>query len=403
MLTNLQIKSAQPKSKTYKQTDGRGLYLQVNPNGSKWWRFRYKFGGREKLLSLGTYPDTSLKSAREKREAARQLLADDIDPSAERQAAREAQASTFKAVALEWLEVAGNPSSGALKQVTIKQLTRRLEKYAFPKLGNSPISSIEPRDLLRVLRRLEANGTHETAHRVRALCSRVFRYAIATGRAERDIAADLKGALAAVKTQHFAAIVEPRRIGELLRSIDGYEGHETVAAALRLAPLVFVRPGELRAALWDEFDLEAGEWRIGAERMKMGRPHLVPLASQAVEILEDLHAHTGDSDYVFPSIRSKERPMSDNTLNAALRRLGFAKHEMTAHGFRSMASTRLNEMGYPPDIIELQLAHQETNKVRAAYNRAERLAERRDMMQAWADYLDGLRSDKRATVTALYA
>jgi integrase len=262
----------------------------------------------------------------------------------------------------------------------------------FPYIGKHPIEALKAADVLKVLRRIESRGTHETAHRVRSLCGRVFRYAVATGRAERDPTADLKGALAPANNENFAAITDPAKVGQLLRAIDGYVGQPTVHAALKLAPLVFVRPGELRAAEWSEFDLDGAEWRIPAERMKAGELHIVPLSSQALEIIADLQLITGDGKYLFPSLRTTSRPISDGTINAALRRLGYSAEEMTGHGFRTMASTLLNEKGWHPDLIELQLAHKDRNKVRAAYNRAERLAERRKMMQSWADYLDGLKA-----------
>lgn len=401
MLTDRQIKNAEPRAKPYKLFDERGLFVLVYPNGRRGFRFRYRYGGREKLISFGPYPDCSLKAARKKRDAARQTLDAGSDPSAIRQAEKLAQADTFEAIAREWLG-AGCPGGRGRKGVssdTADQLQNRLTKYVFPYLGRWPIIDISAPELLKLLRRIEAKGTHETAHRVRSLVSRIFRYAIATGRAERDPAADLMGALAPARTQNFAAITDPRRIGELLRAIDGYQGQPAVMAALRLAPLVFVRPSELRGAEWQEFD--GNEWRIPASRMKMDREHIVPLSRQAVAILDELRPITGQSRLLFPSLRSADRPISENTINAALRRLDFGKNEMTGHGFRTMASTRLNEMGFPGDVIELQLAHSETNKVRAAYNRAERMAERRMMMQAWADYLDGLRADKKAKVRAI--
>jgi integrase len=394
MLTDIALKALRPREKPYKVSDGRGLYVIVRPDGARWWRFRYHWAGREKLLSLGTYPDVSLKLARDRRDEARQLLNRGVDPSADRQAQRQAHIDTFKAVAEDWLA-----RQRTLKPGTVAQLRRRLEVYVYPRIGRHPIATITAPELLRMLRRIEGKGNHETAHRVRSLISRIFRYAVGHGLADRDVAGDLRGLLTPVKGNNFAAITAPKRIGELLRAIDGYHGQPQVMAALRLAPLVFVRPGELRAAEWGEFDLEHREWRIPAARMKMGTEHLVPLSSQAAAILEELRLHTGEGVLLFPSLRSRARPISDNTLNGALRRLGYSGEEHTAHGFRSMASTRLNELGYPPDVIELQLAHVERNKVRAAYNRAERIAERRAMMQAWADYLDGLKSG--ATVTAI--
>lgn len=403
MLTDIKVRSAKPRAKPFKLFDERGLFLIVYPNGRRGWRFRYRFGGREKLISFGSYPDTSLKLARSKREDARKQLANNIDPSAQRKAAKISQADTFEAIAREWLDAGCPGGKKGVNEKTANQLRRRIKNYVFPFVGRWPIADVSAPELLKLLRRIESDGKHETAHRVRALCSRVFRYAIATGRAERDPAADLTGALAPTNTTNFPGITGPKRIGELLRAIDGYQGQPSVMSALRVAPLVFVRPGELRAATWSEFDLPGKEWRIPGDRMKMGREHVVPLANQVITELRDLEQHTGNGDLLFPSLRSVDRPISDNTLNAALRRLGFGKDEMTAHGFRTMASTRLNEMGFHPDVIELQLAHVEGNKVRAAYNKAERLAERRKMMQAWADYLDGLKRDKESRVRAIRA
>jgi len=401
MLTDTKIRSAKSRDKPYKIFDGGGLHIVVNPNGSKWWRLKYRFDGREKSLSLGVYDDTSLKVARTKRTEAHQLLDDGIDPSEQRRVERSAKVDTFESVALEWLDLAGKAKRGGLRPGTIEQLRHRLKTYAFPYIGKHRIRAIGARDLLRMLRRIEARGTHETAHRVRSICGRVFRYAVATGRGDRDVAADLRGALVSTKARNFSALTDPKRIGELLRAIVGYQGQPTVMAALELAPLLFVRPGELRGAEWTEFDLVAAEWRIPAGRTKMDRAHVVPLSRQAVVILEELHGHTGSGKLLFPSLRSRSRPISDNTLNAALRRLGYSKDEQTAHGFRTIASTRLNELGFAPDVIELQLAHRDRNKVRAAYNRAERLAERRTMMQTWADYLDGLRADQTGKIRAL--
>jgi integrase len=389
------IRNARPHAKPYKLADGDGLALLVNPNGSKWWRLRYRFAGREKMVSLGVYPEVGLKQARERRLAARRLVADGIDPSAKRQAERISQDNTFEAIAREWLAMQAKKLSAG----TLGRERDRLEDFVFPYLGRRPIAQVTAPDLLGALRRIEARGTHETAHRTRAVCSRVFRYAIATGRAERDVSADLKGALAPAVTRNFPAITEPARIGELLRAIEGYSGQRAVHGALRLAPYVFVRPGELRQAEWVEFNLEAAEWRIPAERMKAREAHLVPLSLQAITILRALEPITGAGRYLFPSLRTAARPISNNTINAALRRLGYDKDQMTGHGFRSMASTCLNEQGWHPDLIELQLAHAERNQVRAAYNKAQRLPERRKMMQSWADYLDVLRAG--ATVTPI--
>jgi integrase len=279
-----------------------------------------------------------------------------------------------------------------LTAATLAKAEWMLTTFVFPQIGSRPIGEIEPAEVLRLLKRVESRGKHETAHRTRQRCSQILRFAVASGRAKRDVTVDLRGALAAVKTESFAAIVEPKRIGELLRAIDGYQGHPAVTAALKLVPYVFVRPGELRAAEWAEIDAGESAWRIPAQRMKMRSPHVVPLARQALAIIEDLRLLTGGGRFLFPSLRTPARCMSENAITAALRRLGYSGAEMTWHGFRVMASTRLNELGLPPDLIELQLAHKERDKVRAAYNRAERLAERRSMMQRWADYLDGLRS-----------
>jgi len=387
MLNDTKVRSAKSREKAFKLSDERGLFLLVTPTGSRLWRLKYRLNGREKLISLGAYPDVTLKRAREKRDAARRLIADGIDPSAQRKAERAALAQSFEGVAKEWLEL----QTKSLAPETISILSARLDSGLYPYIGSRPISAITAQELLGALRRIEARGRHETAHRVRALAGRVFRYAVATGRAHHDVAADLKGALAPVKSKHFASVTDPARVGELMRAIHGYSGHPVTALALKLAPLVFVRPGELRAAEWSEFDLENAEWRIPGERMKMGEPHLVPLSRQALAILRELQPLARGGKYLFPSLRTRDRPMSDNTINAALRRMGYTSEEQTGHGFRSMASTLLNEQGYPPDVIELQLAHTERNKVRAAYNKAQRLPERRKMMQAWADYLDGLR------------
>jgi len=387
MLNDTKVRTVKSREKAFKLSDERGLFLLVTPTGGRLWRLKYRVQGREKLISLGAYPDVTLKRAREKRDAARKLLADGVDPSVQRQAERAALAQSFEGVAKEWLEL----QTKSLAPETISILTARLESGLHPYIGSRPISAITAQEVLSALRRIEARGRHETAHRVRALAGRVFRYAVATGRAQHDVAADLKGALAPVKSKNFASVTDPARVGELMRAIHGYSGHPVTALALKLAPLVFVRPGELRAAEWSEFNLENAEWRIPAARMKMGEPHIVPLSRQALAILRDLQPLARGGRYLFPSLRTRDRPMSDNTINAALRRLGYTSEEQTGHGFRSMASTLLNEQGFPPDVIELQLAHSERNKVRAAYNKAQRLPERRKMMQAWADYLDGLR------------
>jgi integrase len=342
------------------------------------------------LIGLGQFPDVSLADARDRRDQARKLVGRDVDPSAERRAIRAAQANTLSAVATECLS-----KLGGLAPETLQRIRDRLDTWILPLLGRLPIAAIRPADLLPVLRRIEAAGRHETAHRARADVSRVFRYAIAAGLAERDITVDLRGALTPVKVAHFAAVTDPVKVGQLLRAIDGYRGQPITELALRIAPYVFVRPGELRHAEWSEIDLRERVWRIPAEKTKMRRIHVVPLAHQVVRLFRELETHTGDGRLVFPTLRDPDRPMSENTLNAALRRMGYARDEMTSHGFRTIASTLLNELGVAPDLIEKQLAHQDQNAVRDAYNRAERLAERTKLMQRWADHLDKLRKAKR--------
>jgi integrase len=392
-LTDTAIRNAKPKKKQYKLTDGKGMYVLVKQAG-KYFRLDYRFGGKRKTLALGVYPDVTLKEAREKRDEARKLITNGVDPAQMRKVTKlmhtEQTANNFEAVAREWF--AKRSSNWAESHA--KKIIRRFELYLFPWLGSRPITEITPPELLSVLRRIESRGILETTHRVKQTCGQVFRYAIATGKAERDPSVDLRGALAPVKLGRMATITEPKKIGELLRAIDGYEGTAMAKCALRLAPLVFVRPGELRQAEWEEIDLDNTEWRIPAEKMKMKDPHIVPLSKQAVAILNEIHPITGQGRYVFPSVRTNLRPMSNNTILAALRRMGYAKDEMSGHGFRAMASTILHEQGWPSDIIERQLAHAERNNVKAAYNYAQHLSERRKMMQAWADYLDKLKGGR---------
>jgi integrase len=327
------------------------------------------------------------------------MIANDIDPGQARKAQKSIQIqqheNSFEAIAREWHE----KYSASWAKSHAKKIIRRLELYIFPWIGTRPITEITPPELLSVLRKIESRGILETAHRVQQNCGRVFRYAIATGRAERDPSADLRGALAPAKHERMATITDPKKIGELLRAIDGYDGTPVAKCALKLAPLVFVRPGELRKAEWDEIDLEKAEWRIPAKKMKMKDPHIVPLSTQAVEILDEIHPITGKGRYVFPSIRTHLRPMSNNTILAALRRLGYTKEEMSGHGFRAMASTLLHEQGWESDVIERQLAHAERNSIKAAYNHAQHLQERKKMMQAWADYLDNLKNERRRVST----
>jgi integrase len=390
-LTVVAARNAKPREKPYKLAAGNGLYLEVLPTGARYWRLKYRYGGKEKRLALGVFPEVSLVAARESADKARALLRDGSDPSAKRKATKLAQrvasGNTFEAVGREWLA-----KQGHMAPATFEKAAWTLETHAFPWLGARPITAIAPPELLAVLRRVESRGKLETAQRLQQRCGQVFRYAIATGRAERDPAADLRGALATPKKQHRAALTDALKIGGLLRAIEGYSGNFVTLSALRLTPLVFLRPGEVRSAEWSEFDLDRAEWRIPAGKMKMRREHVVPLSKQAIAILRELQPLTGERRYVFPSLRTPKACMSEGTVNAALRRLGYAGTEMTAHGFRAMASTRLNEMGWSPDVIERQLAHVERNKVRASYNRAQYLEERRLMMQAWADYLDGLRT-----------
>lgn len=391
MLTPSAIKNARAAAKAYKLTDERGMYLLVKPNGSRWWRFDYRRPSdhRRNTLSLGTYPEVSLKQARERRDEARSLVANGVDPSQQRKASVTAKANTFEAIAREWYE---QHVEGWAKTHSSK-VWRRLEKDAFPWLGAKAIADISAPDVLHVMRHIDARGARETAHRVHQTIGQVMRYAIATGRLDTDVTVMLRGALPAATPTHYATITEPRKVAALLRAIDGYEGNYVTRAALKLAPLVFVRPGELRQAEWSHIDLERAEWRIPRYKMKMRKPHIVPLSTQAIAVLADLHPVTGRSKYVFPSVRARipERCMSENTVNAALRNLGYPVGSMTGHGFRAMASTLLNEQGWPEDVIERALAHTDNNKVRAAYNHAQYLPERRRMLQVWADYLDELR------------
>ncbi len=392
-LSDTAIRKAKPTGATQRLSDGGGLYLEISPAGGKWWRLKYRHLGKEKRLSLGTYPDTGLADARDKRDAARKLLAAGVDPGAHRKAEKaagiERAANSFEVVAREWLAKRDWVAGYKVK------VAAWLENDVFPWVGPRPVSEITAPEFLSAVRRVEARGAIESAHRILQNCGQVMRYAIATGRAERNPVADLKGALPAAPERHHAAITDANAIGGLLRAIDGYTGTFTVRCALKLAPLLFVRPGELRQAEWAEFDLDAGEWNIPAARMKMREPHLVPLSAQAVAILRELEPLTGAGRrYVFPSARSPKRPMSDNAMNAALRRMGFDKDTMTGHGFRAMARTVLDEtLGFRPDYIEHQLAHAVRDPNGRAYNRTAHLAERRKMMQAWAYHLDVMRAD----------
>lgn len=391
MLTDVRMRALKPRAKPYKVADRDGLYLLVQPTGGRWWRFDYRFSGTRKTLSLGVCKDVPLADARDRLSAVRKQLASGVDPGAVRRAEKQQRATetrnTFEAVARAWLD----QQRPRFAPQTIKKTTWLLEAFLFPALGAQPIAALEAPALLAALQRIEAGKRHETAHRALQLAGQIFRYAIAANKASRNPGVDLRGALAPIIVTNHAAITDPAGIGALLRAIDSFRGSFPVLQALKLAPHVFVRPGELRQAEWTEMDLDAAIWRIPPARMKMRLAHVVPLSSQAVAILRALFPLTGRGRFVFPSIRSGARPMSDNTLNAALRRLGYDHDEMTAHGFRAMASTRLNELGWRPDLIERQLAHVE-HGARAVYHRAEYLDDRRVMMQAWSDHLDALRT-----------
>jgi len=392
-LTNTAVRNAKPADKTKKLFDSGGLYLEVTPSGDKWWRLKYRFEGKEKRLSLGVYPDVSLKDARDRRDEAHKLLANEIDPSENRKAKKAAKveraANSFEVVAREWFAKHSTHWSDNHANRTI----HRLERDIFPWIGGLPIATVTAPQLLDAVRRIENRGALETAHRALGNCGQVFRYAVATGRAERDPSGDLRGALSPVKGEHFASVTEPKKAAEVLRALDDYEGTLTVRCALRLAPLVFVRPGELRHAQWADIDLDEAEWRYTVTKTKTR--HIVPLSSQAIEILQELQPLTGRGRYVFPSARNPkgDRPMSDNAILAAMRRMGIEKDEMSGHGFRAMARTILDEvLGFRPDYIEHQLAHAVRDPNGRAYNRTAHLPERKKMMQDWADYLDKLKA-----------
>lgn len=393
-LTDTAIRKAKPANKPQRLFDSGGLYLELSPAGGKWWRLKYRFGGKEKRLSLGTYPEVGLADARGRRDEARKLLAVGVDPSehrkAEKAAGEDRAANSVEVVAREWFA----KQSPAWTAGHAEKIIQRLENDIFPWLGKRPIAEVTAKELLTTVNRIVDRGAVESAHRALQNCGQVFRYASVTGRSERNPAADLRGALPPVKQTHLAAITDPTKVGGLLRAMDSYTGNFITKCALRLAPLVFVRPGELRQAEWAEINLEAGEWNIPAEKMKMREAHLVPLSTQAAAILAELHALTGRGRYVFPSARGPKRPMSNNAVLSALRRMGFDKDEMSGHGFRAMARTILDEtLHFRPDYIEHQLAHAVRDPNGRAYNRTAHLLERRKMMQAWADYLDALRDD----------
>lgn len=379
MLSDLKIKAVKPQEKPFRLSDGRGLYLLVHPNGSKYWQVRYRWRGKENILSLGVYPLVSLLDARKKCIEVKHQLINQKKPLAT------TDKNVFADVFRQWLLKQNSSDSYKLG------VSQRLEKYALPIIGKMPLQSIEPADILTIIKPIEAAGKHETAQRVRARVSQIFRWAIANDWCRFDPAHAVRDVLMPKKVVNRPAITDPKRLATLLKSISGYHGGIIVGAALRLAPLLFVRPGELRQMEWREIDIEAALWRIPAKKMKMNSEHLVPLPRQALEVLRELRPYTAQSRYVFPTPRNSKRPLSNNAMRVALMSLGWMGDEMTVHGFRSTASTLLNEQGWPPDIIEKQLAHIERNKVRAAYNRAEYLDKRREMMQAWADYLDHLK------------
>lgn len=399
-LTDTAIRTAKPTEKPYKLTDEKGLFLLINPNGAKWWRLKFRVDGKEKLLSFGTYPDVGLKDARNKRDEARKLLAAGVDPAenrkAQKAARQELNANSFEVIAREWLE-------GQKSLVTSGQYDKtlaRLQNDVFPWLGAKPVTEISAPDVLSVIRRIDARGARYTAHRCRGQISQVMRYAIATGRAERDPCPDLKGAIPSAVSGNFASITDPREVGDMLRSFEAFRGTFVVKCALKIAPRVFVRPGELRKAEWEMFDLDKAEWRYFVTKTKT--EHLVPLASQVVATLRELHALTGHGRHVFPG-RDPQKPMSEAAVNAALRRMGYdTKTEITGHGFRAMARTILHEeLHVKPEVIEHQLAHKVPDANGTAYNRTKFLKERKAMMQLWADYLDKLKAG--ADVVSLHA
>ena len=395
-LTDKKIQSAKFEKfgKRTKLSDGAGLYLDIQQSG-RYWRMKYRFDGKEKTLALGVYPEVSLKLARERRTKAREQIADGIDPNQvkkKQKAASKEQADTFKAVAEDWLKL----KKGELADSTLKVAKRRLESWAFPKLGHLPIKEIKPLTVMEALRPIEEQGKHETAHRIRQRIGEIFRFAVAADRADIDPTATLRGQLKTTPTRHRSAITNPDEVGKLLKAIDAYGGHASTIAALKLAPMLFLRPGELRNAEWNEIDLDKATWIVPGKRMKGTQKakragqvpdHIVPLSIQAIEILKELKTITGHQSLVFESVKRK-RPLSENTINVALKSMGYDGSTMVGHGFRATASTLLHELGWPPEIIELQLAHKQRNQVAAAYNRSARLEDRKAMMQEWADFLD---------------
>lgn len=398
-LTDIKIRNTKPSGKPLKLTDERGLYLLIQPSGAKWWRLDYRVAGKRKTLSMGVYPDVGLALARERRDEARKLVALGVDPAENRKAQKAAQqersANSFEVISREWF---AKHSPGWAKSHADK-IIARLEKDIFPWLGKRPIAEIKAADILSCLRRIEERGAIDTAHRALQNCGQIFRYAIATGRAERNVAADLKGALPPAKAGYFAAITDPLEVGELLRAMDAVQAGFVVKSALRLAPLVFVRPGELRTARWADIDFDAQEWRYFVTKNKIH--HSVPLCTQAIVLLKELHPLTGSGEFVFPGARDRTQPMSGNAIGMALRRAGYStRDEHTGHGFRAMARTILHEeLEFDRDVIEHQLAHRVPDALGNAYNRTKFLKQRREMMQAWGDYLDKLRASDEISST----
>lgn len=392
MLRAAEVRAFQPREKVYRKSDEKGLYVEISPNGSKLWRLKYRFAGIEKRLALGAFPEVSLADARRARDEARSMIADGIDPSLQRKrdkaVAKVNAANTFEAVALEYLDKMEREGKA---EATLNK-ARWFLKLLKPAIGRMPINDVEPQMLLAALKKQEARGTLETAKKCRSFSSRVFRYGAATGRCKSDPAAILQGVLVAPKARNYAAILEPDKFGEMLRAIDGYVGSPTTMYALRILPHVYTRPGEMRHAEWGEFDFQKAIWNVPPGRMKARRGHSVPLSTQVVGLFAEYRELTGGSGYVFPSVRTRQRPMSENTLNAALRRLGYSTEEATSHGFRSTASSFLNESGkWNPDAIERSLAHGDSDATRSAYHRASYWQERVRMAQWWSDYIDLLR------------
>ncbi len=392
-LTDVKIRNTKPTAKSFKLSDMGGLYLEIYPNGRKWWRLKYRFNGKEKRISFGVYPEVTLSNARDRRHEARKQLANGIDPSQDRKGQRTAEddrlANSFEEVAREWF----TKFSPSWAEAHAARKIRLFERDIFPWIGQRPIAEITAPELLSVLRRIEKRGVRETERRALVACGQVFRYAVASARAERDPSGDLRGALPPVNAEHFAAITEPEQLGGILNALDAYEGTLPVRCAMRLMPMLFVRPGELRKAEWAHINLDTAEWRYLVTKTK--RDHIVPLSKQAVNILRELFPVTGHGKYVFPSARSNTRPMSDNAILAAMRTMGIPKDVTTGHGFRATARTILDEvLGVRIDLIEHQLAHAVRDPNGRAYNRTAFLPERRTMMQTWADYLDRLKREK---------